>query len=120
MHAVTMAELRPWGVVVESPALVIFGWGKLVGWVLGAMVVLTRQLVEARGSCAAGRRGHPLPGFGLPPPVSVSREEKEEEGAQGAWGKGRGPALVPHSRPAAGAWSCCPAVRLEAEEMAFR
>ena len=61
-----------------------------------------------------------MPGLGLPPPVSVSREEKEEEGAQGAWGKSRGPALVLRSRLAAGAWSCCPAVRLEAEEMVFR
>ena len=62
----------------------------------------------------------PLAGVGLLPPVSVSREEKEEEGAQGVWGKGRGPAPVPRSRLAAGAWSCCPAVRLEAEEMVFR
>ena len=46
-RAVAMAEPRPWGVVVESPALVVFGWGKVVGWVLGAVVVLTRQLVGA-------------------------------------------------------------------------
>ena len=63
---------------------------------------------------------NPLTGLRLPPPASVSREEKEEEGAQGVWGKGRGPALVPRSRLAAGAWSCCPTVRLEAEEMVFR
>ena len=59
---------------------------------------------------------NPLPGLRLPPPASVSRKEKEEKGtkwgAQGVWGGGRGPALVPRSRFAAGAWSCCPAVRL--------
>ena len=59
---------------------------------------------------------NPLPGLRLPPPASVSREEKEEEGtkwgAQGVWGGGRGPTLFPRSKLAAGAWSCCPAVRL--------
>ena len=80
------------------------GW--LGSWRRGGAHLL---VFWGRDSCAAGRRGHPLPGLGLPPPISVSREEKEEEGAQGARGKGRGPTLVLRSRLTAGAWSCCPA-----------
>ena len=72
------------------------GW--LGSWRRGGAHLLVG--LGARGPCIAGRRGHPLSGLVLPPPVSASREGR---GAQGVWGKGRGPTRVLHGMLAAGA-----------------
>ena len=98
-RTIAMDEPRPWGVVVESPALVVFGWGKVVGWVLGAVVVLTRQLVGAPWFLCRRSPWSPLAGVGAAAAdlCLKGREGRggHQAGRAGCLGRGPWPNAVP-------------------------